>query len=363
MRRFCCIFYIAVLLIGCKSKNQSASGTENSRGIESDTMPLKPLVVTDTVFDDSDDPAIWINHANPAASLILGTDKHDSDGGVYVFDLAGKIDSGRSVRGLRRMNNVDIAYGFHWNDSLIDIAVATERGANTIRVFSLPDMRLIDSGGLPVFEGETERDPMGVALYKQPSTGSIYAIVSRKSGPADGYLFQYLLKQDSKGRLVAELVRKFGKYSGKKEIESVAVDQALGFVYYSDEQTGIRKYFANPDSADRELALFGAGEFGADNEGISFYNLTDSTGYILVSDQGRNRFNIYLRQGDANNPDSHSLIASIPVEAMESDGSDTNSFNFPGFPGGLFVAMSTDKTFHFYSWKQIAERAGLEIRK
>ena len=33
-------------------------------------------------------------------------------------------------------------------------------------------------------------------------------------------------------------------------LEAIAVDQQLGFVYYSDETVGIRKYAADPDGAD-----------------------------------------------------------------------------------------------------------------
>lgn len=349
-----------LVLAACGNEPAKETNVANSN---IDTTDIAAQVITDTVFEDSDDPAIWINHANPAQSLIIGTDKHDINGGLYVFGLDGKIDRSRTVTGLKRMNNVDIAYGLKIADSTVDIAVATERGANSIRVFSLPAMKAIDGGGIPVFENETERDPMGIALYKDAVSSAIYAIVSRKSGPKDGYLFQYLLQDNGKGEVTAKLVRKFGQYSGKKEIESVAVDNQLGYVYYSDEQTGIRKYYAHPDSSAVELALFGQGEFSDDNEGISFYELTDSTGYILVSDQGRNRFNIYAREGAKGAPHQHKLIASFPVSAMESDGSETSSFKFPGYEGGLFVAMSTDKTFHFYSWKQIAERAKLETKK
>ena len=53
---------------------------------------LKPLLVTDTVFGDTDDPAIWINRDYPDSSLVLGTDKDKINGGVYVFTLNGKID-------------------------------------------------------------------------------------------------------------------------------------------------------------------------------------------------------------------------------------------------------------------------------
>ncbi len=40
---------------------------------------------------------------------------------------------------------------------------------------------------------------------------------------------------------------------------------------------------------------------------------------------------------------------------MESDGSEVTSVALGSlFPHGLMVAMSTDKTFHFYDWKDIA---------
>jgi 3-phytase len=347
-----------LLLSSCKENSKN----EPSPDAGSDTLPLQPIVVTDTVLDDTDDPAIWINHADPSKSLIVGTDKHDTNGGLYVFDLNGRIDSTKSVTGLKRMNNVDIAYGLKWKDTLTDIVVATERGAQALRVFRLPDMQPIDGGGIPVFEGETERDPMGIELYERQGSGEIYAIVGRKSGPAEDYLFQYLLQTNANGQVEAKLVRRFGKFSGNKEIESIAVDNELGYVYYSDEQVGIRKYYADPDSSGRELALFGQADFTDDNEGISFYKFEDGTGYILVSDQGVNRFNIYPREGSSGQPHQHSLIASVPVSAMESDGSETSSFAFPGYETGLFVAMSTDKRFHFYSWEQIAQRAGLKIK-
>ncbi len=338
---------------GCKQVQKSAA----------DLIAIKPVVVTDTVFEDSDDPAIWINTANPAESMILGTDKHDSNGGVYAFNLKGKIDRSRTLTGMKRVNNIDIAYGLKTQTGNIDIAVATERGRNAIRIFSLPAMLAIDNGGIPVFEGEKERGPMGIALYKRASDQAIFAIVGRKSGPAEGYLYQYLLNNNGAGVITGELVRKFGKYSGKKEIESIAVDQELGYIYYSDEQVGIRKYYADPVKGNEELALFGKNQFKEDNEGISIYNLDDTTGYILVSDQSANRFNIYPREGTKNEQHNHPLLVSIPVSTNQSDGSDVSSISLPGFEGGIFVAMSTDKTFQYYKWVDIAKKAGLKVRK
>jgi 3-phytase len=326
-----------------------------------DSIAVKPVVVTEKVFDDSDDPAIWINSSNPDSSLVIGTDKSHENGGLYAFSLNGKIDRHRTVTGLHRMNNVDIAYRLPLGDSAIDIAVATERDMNTIRIFSLPGMKPVDGGGIEVFSNDTARSPMGIALYTRPSDKAIFAIVGRKSGPADGYLEQYLLKDNGRGIVTGEMIRRFGKYSGKKEIESIAVDNELGYVYYSDEQAGIRKYYADPQKGNEELALFGQGQFKEDNEGISIYKFPDGTGYILVSDQSANRFNVYPREGDKGNANAHSLIISIPVSTLQSDGSDVTSVSLPGFPGGLFAAMSEGGTFQFYSWKSLAEKAGLKV--
>ena len=337
------------LFAGCHTANKSPDA-------------VLPTIITEKVHKDSDDPAIWIDQHDKARSLIIGTDKDPDNGGLYVFGLDGKIDRKRSVTGLKRMNNVDIGYALPWGDSSIDIAVATERVRQCIRVFRMPDMEAIDDGGIEVFTGESQRDPMGIALYKRPSDGAVFVIVGRKAGPSIGYLEQYRLAYDGKMSVSAKLVRRFGRFSGKKEIESIAVDQALGYVYYSDEQYGIRKYHADPDKGDAELTVFGQADFMEDNEGISIYDLDDSTGYILVSDQSANRFQVYPREGNPKAPHVHRLIASIPVSTDQSDGSDVTSVSLPGFEGGLFVAMSADRTFHVYRWSDLARKAGLKVK-
>jgi 3-phytase len=337
-----CIFIVLLIL------SQIVSAQHNTA--------IQPVLVTEKVSHDSDDPAIWIHPNNPEKSLILGTDK-DCLGALFVFDLHGKILN--KVAGLNRPNNVDVEYGFKLDGEEIDIAVVTLRNADSLRIFALPDLKPVDGGGLPVFEGEVNLGPMGIALYKRPADGNIYAIVSRKNGPLEGYLWQYLLKDNGSGRVVLEKVRAFGKFSGQGEIEAIAVDNALGYVYYSDENKGIRKYYANPDhtEADRELALFGLDHFSEDREGISIWQKGNGTGYILVSDQQADRFNVYAREGMTGNPHCHTLITSIPMSTMESDGSDVTSKALGNiFPHGLFVAMSTDSTFHYYDWKDLEAR-------
>jgi 3-phytase len=336
---------LGCLLIGaCRSSELSLPATD----------AVQPRIVTEETRHDTDDAAIWIHPTEPSRSLVLGTDK-DTDGSLYVFDLNGKVV--QRLSGLKRPNNVDVGYGLRLGGELVDIAVVTEREQQRLRFFRLPDLQPLDAGDLVVFGGDSARAPMGVALYKRPSDGALFAIVSGKSGPRDGYLAQYRLIDDDRGRIKLTLAREFGRYSGRNEIEAIAVDAELGYVYYSDEGFGVRKYVADPDApnANEELASFATRGFASDHEGISIYKLDARTGYILVSDQQANRFQIFRREGEPGRPHEQVSVKSIPVAAIESDGSEVTSVNLgPTFPGGLFVAMSNGRVFHYYAWEDLA---------
>lgn len=338
-------------------KNNSAEETSQNNA---DTARVQPVIVTERVTNDSDDPAIWIHPDDPSKSLILGTDKGDDAGvgAIYVFDLQGNILPEKTIQNVQRPNNIDIEYGMVVAGDTFDIAVYTERYAEAIRVVRLPGMELIDNGGIKVFGGEVGEEftsPMGVSLYKKPGTHQIFAIVGRKNGPAENYLWQYNLYGEN-GIVSGEKVREFGKYSGKNEIEAIAVDDALGYVYYSDEGAGIRKYYADPDSSNIQLAFFGQEGFQEDHEGISIYPTGEKNGYILISDQQNNSFRVYSRYGSNINPHDHEFIAELNMSTIESDGSEVTPVALgEQFPMGMFVAMSDDGTFQIYDWRTLQE--------
>ena len=320
---------------------------------------LRPAVITEQVAGDSDDPAIWIHPTDPAKSLILGTDK---GGSLYTFDLSGMILTDRTQSGLARPNNVDIEQGVVLDGRTIDIAIVTERDAGRVRIYRLPEVVPIDGGGIEVFSGEVpeRRTPMGVALYHRPSDGALFAIISRKTGPTEGYLWQYRITGDGAGGMKLVKVREFGAFSGGEgEIEAIAVDDESGYVYYSDESAAVRKYAADPDARDAntQLAVLGVTGFKEDREGISIYRTGPRTGYILVSDQQANLFRVFPREGTADGPHDHPELAAIPVSTLESDGSEVTNVPLGStFPQGLFVAMSEGKIFHFYRWDAFARR-------
>ncbi len=306
-------------------------------------------VVTETTLHDTDDPAIWVNKQDPSKSIIFGTDKDEVNGGVYAFNLDGKIIKEKSIRNISYPNNVDVEYGFALTDSTkTDILVFSEREKYQIRLFSVPDMKPLDNGGFKVFEDESSNEmkrPMGISLYKNPENGSIQVIVSRKVGPTENYLYQYEFVSDSLG-VKTKLVRKFGTFSGKKEIEAIAVDDTSGYVYYSDEGVGIRKYHANPEKGSQELNVFGGEYFKDDIEGIAIAKYEDK-GFLIVSNQQAHTFNIFDLKTNA-------FVKELNLGTLETDGCDaTTTALGDKFPNGLFVSMNDEKNFFFHDLSKL----------
>lgn len=326
------IFFGFIILLSCKPK-----------------LPeLIANVVTEKTLHDTDDPAIWVNPNDASKSIVFGTDK-DTNGAIYAFNLDGKIIESKTIRNLKRPNNIDLEYGFTINDSTqTDIIAFTERERQQIRIYAVPNMKPLDHGGFKVFEDvilPKANLPMGIALYKSPKTKDIYAIVGRKTGPENGYLYQYLLMSDSLG-VHSKLIRKFGKFSGKKEIEAIAVDDEAGIVYYSDEMHGIRKYYAEPSKGNDEISCFGGGYFKKDIEGIAIAKYKDKS-FLIVSNQQAHTFNIFDLKTNA-------FIKEINLGTLQTDGCDVTTTALGNkFPYGLFVSMNDENNFFFHDLSKL----------
>ena len=84
-------------------------------------------VPTGVTGDTADDPAIWVNTADPAASLVITNEK--KVGRLTVFDLAGQV--------VQRISNPS---GFYGNvDVRGDIVAAAHSGIWTWRVTATAD--------------------------------------------------------------------------------------------------------------------------------------------------------------------------------------------------------------------------------
>jgi 3-phytase len=332
-------------------------------------VTIASVRATAPVAHDPDDPAIWRHPTDLARSLVLGTDKFAVDGALYVFGLDGAVR--QVITPLDRPNNVDVEYGVRLGSRVVDVAVVTERKQHRLRIFAIPaDGGLLTDlapGGLPVLQGMTglESEPMGVALYKRASDGAVFAIVAPKIGGSTDYLWQYQIEADPDEAPRLRQVRRFGNFSGlgptpgePGEVEAVVVDDEMGFVYYSDERFGIRKWQADPNHADagRELAVFGRDGYLGDREGLAIYPTGPGRGYLVSSDQleGATRLRVYRREGVPGNPHAHVAVSTLITQSDGTDGLDVTSAALPGFPRGLLVMMNSGaKNFLLYRWEDV----------
>jgi len=340
-------------------------------------VTIQPKLATDPVSKDPDDPAIWVHRGDPSRSLILGTNKSPApDGALLVFGLDGKIR--QTISGIDRPNNVDVEYGLKLQGKPTDIALLTERLQRRLRVYAIAadgsGLKDLSAQGLPVFVGQSgeQAAPMGIALYRRPKDGGIFAIVGRKDGPKIGYLWQYRLQDDGSGQVKAQKIREFGQFSGTGEIEAIAVDDELGYVYYADEGNGIHKWHADPDhpEAAHELAHFGKEGFRGDREGIGLYILQGGKGYIVCTDQlnGNSEYHVYRREGEPGKPHDHSAMIKVFRGGADStDGIEVSSAALgQQFPSGLMVAMNSGgRNFLLFKWEDIAKTAEpkLQLRR
>jgi 3-phytase len=363
----------AVLLTLCAGVAACATTDPATGAIATTTQPpLAPALVTAPVPDDPDDPAIWVHPADRSRSLIIATNKVAAPkGGLFTFGLDGTIR--QSIVGLDRPNNVDVEYGVALGGRTIDIAVTTERYKHQLRVFAIAadGSGLTDIGAVPVLTGETgERsEPMGIGLYRRPRDGALFAIVGPKSGGTTDHLWQYRISSDARGAITGTLVRRLGTFSQKGagpdepgEIEAIAVDDALGYVYYADERDSVHKWHADPDhpNAARELAAFGRSGYQLDREGLAIYSRSDGTGFLVSTDQIPNGsvFHLFRREGAPGAPHDHSeVVAVVRTTADDTDGIEVSAVDLPGFPGGLLVAMNSGpKNFALFRWSDIEVR-------
>ena len=351
-------------------------GRRDAQAPQSAVRPVKAAFATATLPEDPDDPAVWRHPEDPSRSLIIGTVKVPAPGGaIAVFGLDGQIR--QLITGIDRPNNVDVEYGVQLAGERVDIAVATERLKRQLRVFRVDAAagQLVDLGGLPVLAGQAGEAgaPMGIALYRRPLDQAIFAIIAPKTGPPTGYLWQYRLV-DRGGRIAAEFVRRFGNFSattvrGENEIEAVAVDDELGYVYYSDEADGVHKWHADPDhpGAGTELAHFARTGFRGDREGIAIYARPGGTGYVVVTDQlaSDSEYHVYAREGAPGNPNDHShTLAVLRGGADSTDGLEIFSGPLgPRLPQGAMVAMnSTARNFLVFRWEDVASAVEGSLR-
>lgn len=248
--------------------------------------PAAETAVMADAEDAADDPAIWIHPAQPDRSLIVATNKKR---GLVVYRLDGAEVSRRDDG---RMNNVDLRQNIVVGDFRGDLVATTNRDKKSIDVYSFDG----EAGALtPALSIPTGfEDPYGLCMYRSAKTGDLYVFASNSN---DGIVGQWRITA-SGTILDAEQVRNFGVGS---QAEGCAADDENSVLFVAEEDVGLYAYWADPADAaanNNSRAVVDSvanGHLTADAEGVTVLNATDGKGYVIVSSQGSNSYNVYDR--------------------------------------------------------------------
>lgn len=325
--------------------------------------------------DNFDDPAVWIHPTDVSRSLLLTTKKL---GGAAVFDF--NLTLMQSIvpetNGALRLNNVDVLYGFSLNASEVDLAVFSDRTADTLYIYRLDAdattnaLTLVSADlATPVFPGSVGGNDTayGLCLYRSPLNGKHYAFVSREGVST---IAQLELFDAGGGQVGWRRVRTIA-LPDARQVEGMVADQELGWLYLAQEKVGLWKTPAEPSRAiEGELLLQPVKPAGdilaADVEGVCLYYATNGAGYLIASGQGENTFAVFAREGTNAWLGNFVVGANRPLgidQVTTSDGGDVTTFALPGFPQGALIvhdgendgSVSTRNTnFKLVPWEQIA---------
>jgi 3-phytase len=205
----------------------------------------------------ADDPAIWLNTAEPARSVVIGSKKAASGGGLGVYDLAGDqiqfLTAGE-------LNNLDIRSNVFGGKVFL---TATNRTNASLQFFLLdPATRTLTTAGSTAVGFE----PYGGCLYISPTDGQVYAFVTNRNSPYD--FDQYRL--NASGSTVSGTKVRDMKTSTLSE-GCVACDPVGASVFLSEEDKGVYQYNAEPTggSSRNTVATVGTNGLTADAEGLA----------------------------------------------------------------------------------------------
>ncbi|HUS71632.1 MAG TPA: phytase [Sedimentisphaerales bacterium] len=319
--------------------------------------------------DSADDAKVWVHPTDPNQSVIIGTDKHDTEGGLAVYDLSGRLTFFAKDG---KMNNVDVRYNFPLGDNKVDIIAVSNRSNNSIAVYTIdPGSReLTNVAARTISIGLTKI--YGFCLYQSWRTGKYYAFVNDKNGEVE----QWELFDNLSGKVDAVRVRSFDVGT---QTEGMVADDQLGHLYVGEEDVGIWKYGAEPtdpaDNANRVLVdgtnTDTGGHLVADVEGLMIYYAQGADGYLIASSQGEdhpshilaNTFAVYRRDVENEYVMSFRVVenSALGIDGVSNtDGIGVaNVFLGSAFPQGVFVAQDGhnsggNQNFKLVPWESIA---------
>ena len=319
-----------------------AAAPVHAAPVTADVQAKGETVPVGTVAADAaDDPAIWRNPRDPAASLIVATDKK---AGLYVYGLDGKV---RYFDPSGRLNNVD----------LVDlgkqgvIVVASDRNDAThaqLRLYRLDTKaaRLTPLGAVAGGAGEA----YGICLM--PRGKDLFAFSVLKSGDI------HQVRIDLTGpQPVGKIVRSMKLAT---QTEGCVADRRSATLYVGEEDRGIWAFDARPDGPveGKLVAAVDNEHLVADVEGLALAPRGRRGGWLVASSQGDNAYAVFALPNMA--PAGRFRVARGRYGSTEeTDGLDLVQGSFGAdYRGGLLVIQDGHnepdaQNFKLVDWRDV----------
>lgn len=353
---FITIAFAVLIFAGCQTEPEGPvvyTQIDSVVVADIETVPVNSSVSTDA----ADDPAIWIHPDDPSRSLILGTNKKS---GITMYNLQGEEVHFYNVG---NVNNIDVRYGFLFgNGDRADIAACSERIHNKTLIYRIN----ADEGSLTdISSGDRFMSDIaevyGFCLYRSPGTGSFYAFINGKSGIIE----QWELSPFGENEITGQVVRTLNVDS---QPEGMVADDDLGYLYVGEENYGIWKFNAEPDSNEEPLFITDSDESNPkityDIEGLTIYYAKNGKGYLIASSQGNDSYAIFERGGENKYLGSFEIMDGDFDGTEGTDGIDVTNINLGDpFSKGMFVVQDDEnitngavqpQNFKGVSWEKIA---------
>lgn len=301
--------------------------------------------------DAADDPAIWRNPANPAASLVVGTDKK---GGLYVYDLKGAQKSFLAAPGLNNVDLVELPGGQV-------LAVASDRSdlaTGQLFVAKLDTLtgtlalvtrvRVGPGEGYGVCGGDVEGDG-SFTIYSAFKSGAIYRTGLKFLG----------------GKLVDETVL---LSSVPTQTEGCIYDPRTGMLYIGEEDSGIWAIAGRSQGGAESRKLVATIDnkmLVADVEGLAIAPEGMDGGYLVASSQGDNAYALF-RLPEVKPVGRFRIAQGGFGSVEETDGIELDNRDFGlDFPQGLFIAQDGKnapqaQNFKYVRWDDVLAALGTD---
>lgn len=356
MTKYASLFCAALALSACAPREIPVEiRIANALPAANVSAAAETAPVGTSAADAADDPAIWRNTANPAASLIVGTDKK---AGLYVYSLDGQV---RHFVPAGLVNNVDL---IDTGTGILVVASDRNDPANSqLALFALDPaaMTLNQLGTVSSGPGEAYGiciDP--VADAGAPGRMTVFAAIK------DGSVRQIAI-DIGPGTPTARIVRTMKLSS---QIEGCVVDPVSRSLFVGEEDIGIWRFGADADAPVTGMLVAKADgkQLVADVEGLALVRHRDRT-LLVASSQGDNSYTLFDVPADIDAPlplAGRFRIGSGRFGATsETDGIELALGDFgPAFPEGVFVAQDGEnaplaQNFKLVGWREIRTALGL----